>query len=731
MQITGTTPNGHAVVQRYAGADAPVVLRGGDLTVTTGGISLADSEAPMGVPLEYEAKVSGILLADRLVQQNLMLTPTFTLGQFGWTGGAGRVFNIVADATAHSASVGHSGANGSGVAPSAPPTLVGHVDSAFGVSGSYTLTPTTGGGTAIANNDWMILVHSQLESAVSPATPAGWTLIATSTTGTGTGMYRRFIWKRKRQAGDAGVTIAAPSGAASVGTLLWVRNAIDEILATTAVTTPVTITPPDTPATSTLSPASMSVIRPNLALAFFLENHTGTMAAPTAPGVTDGTFQYVQASGTAGPTQTVVTTSNAVAGDVPTPTLAYAGLIVGGSAIQVILQVASDIASRTIASGKAAAIPGGQTFPYLITGRFRYVTAGLLTWQDIKNVGTWQQVKTVKPTWLDVRGPQSSVTPGFAKLFLTIVNPADGTDYIPPVQVLSATEVRANQWLDFSAYINPATTIPTTAEIRLVHGSTLKEFAIDWYFDEFGITPGAQRAAHSTMYWFSGSSAVPANPQNYMFGPGWLDGAGDAAISWVGTAGNSVSQFYAPSAVIGTSTCQLDPPAVVPCEPVFLSDPVNVTLSIWAGLIKLGEPTHPGTRALYRAMNRAPAIAVSQKRSWEDSELTLLTETLVERGRMLTMLSTGRILLLRNPDPSYPETNWYISIPDVVESRVFQDARRPERLWTLPYTRVERPSGLIEATNAKTWQDAKDVGSWLNLRAGRGTWLGVLTGDSA
>lgn len=729
MEISGAVPNGTAVVSRLRPGIPAWTLRGGSLTVTTGGIYLNDTEAPIGVPLQYEARITGISTPDRLIQQNLMLTPAFNLGLFGWAAGDNRTLTTGADATAHTAAaVAHASPNASGTAPAAPPALIGHVDSAFGISGSYTLTIPTTGGTAIATNDWMLLIHAQDSTLAFPATPAGWTLI--SNVGTGSGM-RRMVWKKKRAA-DTSVTVAAPSGANAHGTVLWVRNAIDEILVTTPQGTSAN---QDTAGivTTQLTGQQVSVIRPNLVITTALETHTESITAPAAGSVTDGTYQYSIVSGTTGATTVVATQSNTNAGDIAATTVTYPGPLDGGTIVQVAFQVTSDLAARVIAKGKAAALTGPVTEPYLFTGRVRYVTAGLLSWADVKTIGTWQQVKTAKTTWLGVRGSDSAVTGDFAKLFLTIVNPADGTDYIPPVQIMGMTETRANTWIDFSAYISPAATIPTTAEIRLVHGAADKEYDIDWYLDEFGITPGSQRAAHSTLYWFNGASTVPAIAASFMLGEGWTATTTDAAISWTGTAGNSTSQFLGPSGVRAVTSCQLDPPdeESLPCEPMFLSDPVNAGFGIWVGLINLADPTHPGTRALYRAMNRAPAVAVSQARAWEDSQLTVMTSTLTEREDMLQVLSTGRILLMRNPEPLYPENNWYISIPDVQEQRIFTDQRRPERLWALPYSRVERPTGLIEASTAQTWQQVKDLGTWGAILTARGSWLNVLTGDDA
>jgi hypothetical protein len=505
MRVSGLTPNGDTVVTREVDGMPTVLLRGGALNITTGGFSLDDTEAPLGVPLTYRAVVSGITTTDRVIQQNLMPTPTFTHGVQGWTAGSvNRTLSVVADATAHSASVGF----------------------------------VTGDGTAT---------------------------------------------------------------------------------------------------------------------------------------------------------------------------------------------------SRVIAKGKTSALAVASD-PYLFTGRFKFVTPGLRTWADVKAVGTWLQVRTAYATWLIARGTQSTVPGDYLQLWLSIVNPVTSADYITPVQVRLGTEGMVNTWIDFSALFTvPAGGIPATAEVRLSHGTTAKEYAVQWYLDEFGITPGIQRQ-HSTLYWFDGDTTVPADATEYQFGPGWTAAAGTASITWAGTAGNSISTFYGPVGLQGTTAgCQMDASdtsLALPCEPVLLSDPVNVNMVSWVGLIHIDALTHPSKQTVHQIINRAAPVAISQVRGWETGTITVLTMTSQHRALLLTVIRSGRVLLLRNPVPEYPENNWFLALGDITEDRPVPNQRVTVREWTMPFVRVERPTGLIEASSGRTWQQVKDSGTWDNLRNTTPDWLGVLIAES-
>ena len=72
-------------------------------------------------------------------------------------------------------------------------------------------------------------------------------------------------------------------------------------------------------------------------------------------------------------------------------------------------------------------------------------------------------------------------------------------------------------------------------------------------------------------------------------------------------------------------------------------------------------------------------MAISQVRGWATGELSVITNTLAERAQMLTVFSSGRILLLRNPWPGYTETDWYLACGDLTESRPIPQHRSVKR----------------------------------------------------
>ena len=713
VRISGAVPNGAATVERIADGFPPYLLRGGALTVTAGGVVLEDSEAPLGIPLTYRATVT---TPERLVQQNLMLTPTFLHGQQGWVPGVGRSFGTNTDATSHSGIVGLFTDNPGGVAPTASPTYVGHVSTPTLQNGTYTLTAPTSGGTAVATADWSLLVHSQLSAAATPTVSAGWTLLS-DTIDAG---IRLTAWKRKRVGGDGGVTVTVGSGAASVGTLLWVRGAIDTQTVSAVSVRGGNLTP-------TLSAGPVTSIRPFLTVSV-LSGQTGVPVTPPGAGnVTGGTWQYSDTplAGTDTRSITVATQSSTIAGPSSAATGTYAASLTSGVAFQISFQSTSDLNSRTFAKAKAALIPGSP-LPYLLTGRFKFTSAGLATWSDIKNIGTWQDVKTARANWLAVRGSASLAGSTFLELYVSITDPGSGVDYMPPVQVLASGDANEGEWLDFSMFLITSTDIPASAEIRLLHGVSLPEYAVQWYLDEVGITSG-EDMAHDTLYWFDGDTPVPANPQNYRWpGEAWSDASGDASVAWLGAVGNSMSVFTAPSVVSSSVVTTVGLPNYYPSEPLLLSDPVNSALAVWVGNLGYGDTVHPARRGLHEVLDRVAPISTSRVRGWQIGTLNVLTRTNSEYLMLLEVMASGRILLLRTTYQEYPENNWYVSLGDLHEARPIPNQRESVRSWSVDYARLERPSGLIAASGVATWQDVRDIGTWQEVRDERDNWLDVI-----
>lgn len=165
-----------------------------------------------------------------------------------------------------------------------------------------------------------------------------------------------------------------------------------------------------------------------------------------------------------------------------------------------------------------------------------------------------------------------------------------------------------------------------------------------------------------------------------------------------------------PGTVITQTTgCQVASASSLPedtsiCSPVYLSDPLSGD-GDWFGLLGIDSLAYPSRSALYDILNRHAPVAVSQLRSEARTSIRLLTRNKAERATLLKMLATGRILQYRNPDPSYPESNWYVSVGEISEERISPDHRDWNRRWTLEVAVVDRPVGALVAIQSNRTYD--------------------------
>ena len=137
--------------------------------------------------------------------------------------------------------------------------------------------------------------------------------------------------------------------------------------------------------------------------------------------------------------------------------------------------------------------------------------------------------------------------------------------------------------------------------------------------------------------------------------------------------------------------------------------------------VSIGIPVYNGEKYL------AETLDSLQAQTLEDFEIVISdnasTDRTAEICRAYKALDS-RILYFRNPDPRYPETGWYLHIGDVTWSRVGdQYGAMPERVWSVPFVRVERPEGLIAASSAIDWGYIKANYTWEQLRTMREDWL--------
>jgi hypothetical protein len=142
----------------------------------------------------------------------------------------------------------------------------------------------------------------------------------------------------------------------------------------------------------------------------------------------------------------------------------------------------------------------------------------------------------------------------------------------------------------------------------------------------------------------------------------------------------------------------------IPCSPVLLSDPLVPMLSAWVGLLSIEPLTYPAREEVVDIIASHYPVALTDLRSAARTSIRVITRTLGQRLDLLRLVASGRTLLLRNPDPSYPETGWHIAVGEITESRILSDHRSPLRAWELPISVVDRPSGNLSMSGGRTYR---------------------------
>lgn len=384
------------------------------------------------------------------------------------------------------------------------------------------------------------------------------------------------------------------------------------------------------------------------------------------------------------------------------------------------------VADRTLLSVTPMELAAGKS--YFFSGQVMYDSPDFWLWQDVKAQGSWQTIKN-KGTWSAVKGTTTTTTgTAYASLYAAVLD-GSGNVVVAPFQVLGVQQNSANAWRTFQASVTIPAGAPSNCKLVLLQGTTVREYAVTWWLTTLLVSRSTEASA-STLGYFDGDSTLPANPAAYLMpGYDWVDVSHDASMTWTGTPNNSTSVFTGPSRIQAQATVTFGTPdrsLVDMSEPVLLSDPIAPQLMQWFTLSDIGDLTYPARTNESDVLGKRFRIGATQVRGMETGQLSLVTYTAAQADTADRLLGVGRIVLLRNPNPAYPETDWYLLIKDVTKARPSgANARRAERIWTIPFTRVERPIGLINATTLTTWSEVRAVHTWGSLRQNATDWLDV------
>lgn len=151
-------------------------------------------------------------------------------------------------------------------------------------------------------------------------------------------------------------------------------------------------------------------------------------------------------------------------------------------------------------------------------------------------------------------------------------------------------------------------------------------------------------------------------------------------------------------------------------------DPVFV----WGGF---GEETWRVDAGLFDVLNAEHMADVYARRKHADGVITFFTRSLVAKEEVYQLFTAGGPLFLQAP-AVYGWDDAYIQPLDVSHEIMFQDQRRPERRWVVPFVIVDPVTGPVQGAECATWCAVDNAfGTFADQTAQMGTWGDVLSGE--
>lgn len=156
-----------------------------------------------------------------------------------------------------------------------------------------------------------------------------------------------------------------------------------------------------------------------------------------------------------------------------------------------------------------------------------------------------------------------------------------------------------------------------------------------------------------------------------------------------------------------------------PCGP---ADPV----AVWVGF---DSETRTADTGLFPVLNAEHPADVFARRKYTEGSFRLLTRSLTAKDQVYDLFTAGGPLYLQLP-AEYGWPDAYIQPHDVGMSYISRDQRRPERLWSVPFTVVNAVTGPAQGTACATWCAVDDAFTdFAAQTAAGGTWGDVADGS--
>lgn len=152
----------------------------------------------------------------------------------------------------------------------------------------------------------------------------------------------------------------------------------------------------------------------------------------------------------------------------------------------------------------------------------------------------------------------------------------------------------------------------------------------------------------------------------------------------------------------------------------------NTPEYIWVGF---GDEQWRADALLLDRLNAETPADVYGRRKYMDGSFRVITRSLAARDAVYTLFTAGGPVLVQLP-AVYGWADAYVQ-PDTVQQEYFrQDQRVPDRLFIVPFTRVDAPVGPVQGALCATWCEvAETFATFADLTAAGGTYLDLADGS--
>lgn len=153
------------------------------------------------------------------------------------------------------------------------------------------------------------------------------------------------------------------------------------------------------------------------------------------------------------------------------------------------------------------------------------------------------------------------------------------------------------------------------------------------------------------------------------------------------------------------------------------ADPENAF--VWIGL---ADEQWDSDASLFPVLNAEHPADIWARRKHADGQFQFMTRTLAAKDRVYDLMTAGGPLFLQLPTV-YGWADAFIQPGTVRSAHLYDDQRKPHRIWTVPFTIVDPVAGPGQGTECANWCAVEDAfPTFAALAAGGGTYSQLAQG---